>query len=297
LRLGQTRRSRTSLPDGRWFEERAATWRDRRGRPARWPDLMEATRFRKTRVVLAAAHLDSDPTNNRLRNLRALCQRCHMLHDRPHHLAQRWITYRRRSRIERIDTEAEALIRVFGEAAYSEARATVGQRGQHWRSLGIRLINSYVEGTVKGTVKAISASIDKRKASTGALLHASLRMRSGAEECLRKQPDCASNASAVVELAAIALTAGWRGSARTLPCPTFSWRWPHANADRSSQNHAARGSRTWPASRLSRRWGALLSCPDLPRSRDVAFLTRRSSAWSCVRLKASEGHRPEEEAL
>ncbi len=40
-----------------------------------------------TRVVLAAAHLDSDPTNNRLKNLRALCQRCHMLHDRPHHLA------------------------------------------------------------------------------------------------------------------------------------------------------------------------------------------------------------------
>jgi hypothetical protein len=50
-----------------------------------------------TRVVLAAAHLDSDPTNNRLKNLRALCQRCHMLHDRQHHLTQRWITYRRRS--------------------------------------------------------------------------------------------------------------------------------------------------------------------------------------------------------
>ena len=60
---------------------------------------MEATRFRKTRVVLAAAHLDSDPTNNRLKNLRALCQRCHMLQDRPHHLAQRWITYRRRSAV------------------------------------------------------------------------------------------------------------------------------------------------------------------------------------------------------
>jgi hypothetical protein len=79
------------LPDGRWFDEQAATWRDRRGRPARWPDLMETPRFRMTRVVLAAAHLDSDPTNNRLKNLRALCQRCHMLHDRPHHLAQRWI--------------------------------------------------------------------------------------------------------------------------------------------------------------------------------------------------------------
>ena len=57
---------------------------------------MEATRWRTTRVVLAAAHLDSDPTNNRLANLRSLCQRCHVLYDRPHDLAQRWITYRRR---------------------------------------------------------------------------------------------------------------------------------------------------------------------------------------------------------
>jgi hypothetical protein len=84
------------LPDGRWFDEQTAVWRDRQGRIARWPDLMEATRFRMTRVVLAAAHLDSDPRNNRLKNLRALCQRCHMLYDRSHHLAQRWITYRRR---------------------------------------------------------------------------------------------------------------------------------------------------------------------------------------------------------
>jgi hypothetical protein len=84
------------LPDGRWFDDEAATWRDRRGRPTRWPDLVEATELRTTRVVLAAAHLDNDPTNNRLVNLRALCQRCHMLHDRPKHLAQRWITYRRR---------------------------------------------------------------------------------------------------------------------------------------------------------------------------------------------------------
>jgi hypothetical protein len=58
---------------------------------------VETTRLRTTRVVLAAAHLDSNPANNRLKNLRALCQRCHMLHDRSHHLTQRWITYRRRS--------------------------------------------------------------------------------------------------------------------------------------------------------------------------------------------------------
>jgi len=52
--------------------------------------------MRLTRVVLAAAHLDNNPANNRLGNLKGLCQRCHMLHDRPFHLAQRWITYRRR---------------------------------------------------------------------------------------------------------------------------------------------------------------------------------------------------------
>ena len=66
---------------------------DRRGRSARWPDLEQMARLRTTRVVLAAAHLDHDPANNRLRNLRGLCQRCHLIHDRPHHLAQRRITY------------------------------------------------------------------------------------------------------------------------------------------------------------------------------------------------------------
>jgi len=84
------------LPDGRWFDETVRTWRDRRGRPAHWPDLADAAHLRLTRVVLAAAHLDNNPANNRLANLRGLCQRCHMLHDRPFHLAQRWLTYRRR---------------------------------------------------------------------------------------------------------------------------------------------------------------------------------------------------------
>lgn len=81
------------LPDGRWYDPARHTWCDRRGRSARWPDLEQMARLRTTRVVLAAAHLDHDPTNNRLRNLRSLCQRCHMIHDRPHHLAQRRITY------------------------------------------------------------------------------------------------------------------------------------------------------------------------------------------------------------
>ena len=86
------------LPDGRWYDAGAALWRNGRGRPARWPDLVEAVAMRFTRVVLAAAHLDHDPRHNsRRRNLRALCQRCHILHDRPYHLAQRRISYRQRS--------------------------------------------------------------------------------------------------------------------------------------------------------------------------------------------------------
>jgi hypothetical protein len=63
-----------------------------RGQIAAWPDVVEATPIRQTRVVLAAAHLDHDPSDNRVGNLKSLCQRCHLLHNRPHRLARR-ITY------------------------------------------------------------------------------------------------------------------------------------------------------------------------------------------------------------
>jgi hypothetical protein len=59
------------LPDGRWFDAAGPTWRNGRGRPARWPDLVETLQTRHIRVVLAAAHLDHDPRNNRARNLRS----------------------------------------------------------------------------------------------------------------------------------------------------------------------------------------------------------------------------------
>ena len=49
-----------------------------------------------TRVVLATAHLDHDSTNNRQRNLAALCQRCHILHDGEEHRRRRWLTHRMR---------------------------------------------------------------------------------------------------------------------------------------------------------------------------------------------------------
>ena len=81
------------LPDGRWFDTSCRTWRNGRGRPARRPDLVETAQMRHTRVVLAAAHLDNNPGNNRQRNLKSLCQHCHMIHDRPHHLMRRRITH------------------------------------------------------------------------------------------------------------------------------------------------------------------------------------------------------------
>lgn len=49
-----------------------------------------------TRVSLACAHGDHDPTNRDDANLHAWCQRCHMVHDFDHHLAQRRLTERSR---------------------------------------------------------------------------------------------------------------------------------------------------------------------------------------------------------
>ncbi len=88
------------LGDGRWWDRDKKRWRDGKGRPlprlpALW--LWNGT-IRTTRVVLACSHLDHDPTNNRPSNLRAFCQRCHMLHDRPEHQRRRWLTlFRRRA--------------------------------------------------------------------------------------------------------------------------------------------------------------------------------------------------------
>jgi len=81
------------LGDGRWWDQESWTWRDGCGR--RLPCLASRSdnlSVRTTKVVLATAHLDHDPTNNRPRNLKALCQRCHMLNDRSEHRRRRWLT-------------------------------------------------------------------------------------------------------------------------------------------------------------------------------------------------------------
>jgi hypothetical protein len=89
------------LGDGRWWDEAERTWRNGQGRslPRLARRVGDDVIVRTTRVVLAAAHLDHDPTNNRLRNLKALCQRCHMLHDNEEHRRRRLLTLRMRNAI------------------------------------------------------------------------------------------------------------------------------------------------------------------------------------------------------
>lgn len=92
------------LGDGIWWDDDRGAWRDGKGRRVRLsldPDaprcdqlvlagIAPGSSVMMTRVVLASAHLDHDPSNNRARNLAALCQRCHMLHDAPEHRRRRW---------------------------------------------------------------------------------------------------------------------------------------------------------------------------------------------------------------
>jgi 5-methylcytosine-specific restriction endonuclease McrA len=53
------------------------------------------------KVVLTIAHLNHDTTDNRDENLAALCNKCHLTYDAPHHVANAKAT-RARKRSERI---------------------------------------------------------------------------------------------------------------------------------------------------------------------------------------------------
>ena len=49
-------------------------------------------------IVLTVAHLDHQPENNDPANLLALCQKCHLRHDAPHHRANARRTRLQKSR-------------------------------------------------------------------------------------------------------------------------------------------------------------------------------------------------------
>ena len=78
------------------FDPLDELWRDDRGAVIAWPDYGAYATLRKMRVVLATAHLDHDPGNNRPNNLKALCQRCHLRHDRKEHRRRARITILKR---------------------------------------------------------------------------------------------------------------------------------------------------------------------------------------------------------
>ena len=86
------------LGDERWWDADRRQWRDGRGRRVRVVGADIAVSVRITRVYIACAHLNHDPTDNGPRNLAALCQRCHMIHDAGEHRRRRWLNaYRRRA--------------------------------------------------------------------------------------------------------------------------------------------------------------------------------------------------------
>jgi hypothetical protein len=78
------------LGDGRWWDADIRCWRSDRGKRISMRAGLALASVRVTYVVLACAHLDHDPGNSASSNLKALCQRCHMIHDAAEHRWQRW---------------------------------------------------------------------------------------------------------------------------------------------------------------------------------------------------------------
>jgi len=88
------------LGDGRWWDAERGQWTDGRGRP------LPAWSYMTVFVVAlgqpgdaAPAKDHHDPMSNRPRNLKAFCQRSHMIHDRPEHQRRRSMTLRSRKAI------------------------------------------------------------------------------------------------------------------------------------------------------------------------------------------------------
>ena len=55
------------------------------------------------KILLTIAHLDHDVTNNDMSNLKALCQKCHLNHDKEHHAKNRKRTLENKKGLIKLD--------------------------------------------------------------------------------------------------------------------------------------------------------------------------------------------------
>lgn len=56
----------------------------------------EIGEYKIIKIILTISHQDHDVNNNEPSNLKALCQRCHLMHDREHHKKMRRLNRRKR---------------------------------------------------------------------------------------------------------------------------------------------------------------------------------------------------------
>jgi len=78
-------------------------YRDRNGKfwstPGHMADAAALDGDKIIKIVLTIAHIDHDPTNNDPENLKALCQKCHLNHDKDQHRLSRQKTRRKKLKI------------------------------------------------------------------------------------------------------------------------------------------------------------------------------------------------------
>lgn len=87
----------------------AIIWRNGPGRDEWkfWPHGMESEAWsvdgrKSTLIVLTISHLDHDTANNAEHNLRALCQKCHLNHDKGHHAVNARETIRKKRGLQNL---------------------------------------------------------------------------------------------------------------------------------------------------------------------------------------------------
>lgn len=89
-------------PRREWRQIRAAIL-ERAGGRCEFCGAEDRARRGGTLIILSIAHLDQAPENNDHANLAALCQKCHLNHDRPFNIHARRATFFQKARRHTLD--------------------------------------------------------------------------------------------------------------------------------------------------------------------------------------------------